>query len=133
MPAAIKNLTAATNDQLEAGATFSRTWQLMDTETGLAHNLSTYTGFRSSFRQTFADTQPDFQATVTITDAPNGIITFLLDAIDLSTFADAETASTMSGVWDLEGYITDSPNPEVVTRFLMGSWDMTQEVTQTGD
>ena len=127
MPATTKNLTG--DDRLEAGATFTRTWRFLSAP-DVPHNLSGLGTWRAFFRKNYDDTET-FQATIDpATDPATGVITFTVPASETEAYAQTAAAASkdgMVGVWDLESQ--DSSNPAIVTRWLEGTWLMSEEAT----
>ena len=127
MPATTLNLTG--DNRIEAGSTFVRTWQFIDSETDANLLTPVPNAVRASFRKTFAGALEFAADTVTVNTT--GLVTMTIDSDTSAAWALAEAYANMQGLWDLELY--DTSTPPVVVRLLEGTWIMTGEVTQTGD
>lgn len=125
MPAATKHLTE--EDRLEAGATFVRTWRFV-TSAQVAHNLTAQTTWRARFRKNYDDST-FFSATITGPFDSTGTITLQVSDQMTADYARTTTAAGkdgMVGVWDLESVNGDT---NAVTRWLEGTWLMSEEAT----
>ena len=123
MPATTKNLTGL--DRLEAGATYTRTWKLTNTS-DVAYNLSGET-FSAKFRNSYDGTDVFAAAIAFSTDGTNGIIVFTIANTATAAWQQLDVAKQrdgLKGVWDLE-----SVKAGVVTRWLEGTWEITEEST----
>lgn len=125
MPAATKHLTE--EDRLEAGATFNRTWRFV-TSGGPTHNLTNHNTWRARFRKNYDDLT-FFEASITGPFDTTGTITFQVSSSDTAAYARTSTAAGrdgMVGVWDLESV---DATTNAVTRWLEGTWLMSEEAT----
>jgi hypothetical protein len=115
MAAAKYNLT------IEQGATFIKQITLSDATTGVARDLTGWTG-RGMIRLTYDDAAP-YAVFNVITDGITGVLSINLTSVQTAAF------EFESALYDVE-LVQDGTTPEYVERILQGNVFLSKEVTK---
>jgi len=119
VPATV-NLTSS--DRILQGATYYREFAL--TVSGVAVDLTGWTGARCQFRETAASGTVVVTPVMTIVSPP----TLGKIGLELTSTVTTAMGTPDGGVFDIEIY--DSAVPPVVERVIQGSWSIEAEVTR---